>query len=395
MGDAKQSEEKIVLNSAVRPESYSPLYRLSAVEFTRVWDQLTKTGLRYALNASVDTDWFDVIDLTDNAEHEWLGLALRWIDLNSVGANLRDRYHYNEWNNLLNNTINTFTMFLMQYAVDNHHRSITSLLAAPCSVMMHGIIKLTLERLFDARNPDAYNYERIDILLNDRRRDSLAFSMSHACFSVGRSICKFTNACWGIGTEYDTPLCHYFRTVLFLFLAIVKHITGVQNYFVQSNLELTTTDTLTNVEFRVVEFDFAIRRWDEREDSSDDEMKEEREEEEVVEEEDDYESSDDDTTFTITLAADGTTMMDRPEGFTRITQITERGRDLTESEQLEELVLHVVPFLDLNQMERLASGVARHVSELREQAVVRAQHNSNFFNPTDRFSSGSEGEEEM
>ena len=61
-------------------------------------------------------------------------------------------------------------------------------------------------------------------------------------------------------------------------------------------------------------------------------MKEEREEEEVVEEEEeDYESSDDDTTFTITLAADGTTMMDRPEGFTRITQITERGRDLTES----------------------------------------------------------------
>ena len=87
-------------------------------------------------------------------------------------------------------------------------------------------------------------------------------------------------------------------------------------------------------------------------------------------------------------------MMDRPEGFTRITQITERGRDLTESEQLEELVLHVVPFLDLNQMERLASGVARHVSELREQAVVRAQHNSNFFNTTS-FSSGSEGEEEM
>ena len=394
MSDTKQSEEKIVLNDDVKPERFSPFYRLSFAEFIKVWNWLTKTGERYAANAYVDRNWFDVIELIDNADHERLGVALRWLDIDSVGANARDRYRSQEWNNLMNNSINTFTMFLAQHAANTRKRNIKHLLEAPCSVMIHDIIKLTLERLFDAQIPDAHNYESVDILLDDERRDSLWFSMSHACFSVGSAMTRFTNACWGIGTQYDTHLCHYFRTVLFLFLAIVKHITGVQNYFVQSNLELTTTDTLTNVEFRVVEFDFIIRRWDEREDSSDDEMKEEREEEEIVEEEEDYESSDDDTTFTITLAADGTTMMDRPEGFTRITQITERGRDLTESEQLEELVLHVVPFLDLNQMERLASGVARHVSELREQAVVRAQHNSNFFNTTS-FSSGSEGEEEM
>ena len=165
MSRRNQSEEKIVLNSAVKPEQYSPFYRLSSVEFTKVWDKLTKTGERYAANAFVDTTWFDVIDLTDNADHERLGVALRWIEMNSVGANERDRYRSHEWNNLMNNTINTFTMYLMQYAVNMHHRSIRSLLAAPCSVMMHNIIKLTLERLFDARNPDAHSYERIDTLL--------------------------------------------------------------------------------------------------------------------------------------------------------------------------------------------------------------------------------------
>ena len=92
MSRRNQSEEKIVLNSAVKPEQYSPFYRLSSVEFTKVWDKLTKTGERYAANAFVDTTWFDVIDLTDNADHERLGLALRWIEMNSVGANERDRY---------------------------------------------------------------------------------------------------------------------------------------------------------------------------------------------------------------------------------------------------------------------------------------------------------------
>ena len=401
MSRRNQSEEKIVLNSAVRPEPYSPLYRLSAVEFTRVWEQLTKTGLRYALNACVDTTWFDVIDLTDNAEHEWLGLALRWIDPNSVGANMRDRYHYNEWNNLLNNTINTFTMFLMQYAVDNHHRSITSLLAAPCSVMMHGIIKLTLERLFDARNPDAYNYERIDILLNDRRRDSLAFSMSHACFSVGRSICKFTNACWGIGTEYDTPLCHYFRTVLFLLLAIVKQITGVQNYCVQRNLLLTTTPTLTDVEFRIVEFDFILSRFETRDDSSDDDVKEEEEDEEEEEEEEEevhYNQDGDDDVYTITHNADGTITTYFPPQFTLITSYVAEGMVLAERDHIELLVDILIQRLDQDQLGRTAQRVSQQIREVTGQ-----QHNvqpavtdpCRFFNPNGSFSSGSEGEEEM
>ena len=359
-------------------------------------------GTRYALNAFVDTTWFDVIDLTDNAEHVRLGLALRWIELNSVGANERDRYHFHEWNNLMNNTINTFTMFLMQYAVNTHHRSIKSLLAAPCSVMMHGVIKLTLERLFDARNPDALSYERIDILLNDHRRDSLWFSMSHACFSVGSAITRFTNACWGIGTVYDTHLCHYFRTVLFLLLAIVKHITGVQNYCVHRNLELTTTGTLTIVEFRVVEFDFTIRRLETREDSSDDDVKEEVEEEEEEEEEEDevvhYNHDGDDDVYTITHNADGTITTYFPPQFTLITSYVAEGMVLAERDHIELLVEILIQRLDQDQLGRTAQRVSQQIREVTGQ-----QHNvqpavtepSRFFNPTDSFSSCSEGEDEM
>ncbi len=67
------------------------------------------------------------------------------------------------------------------------------------------------------------------------------------------------------------------------------------------------------------------------------------------------------TTLTITLDADGTSTMYQPLGFTRITQVVEAGRILTESEQLGELVHHVMPLLDLSQIEIVAAREISHV----------------------------------
>ena len=59
MSRRNQSEEKIVLNSAVRPEPYSPLYRLSAVEFTRVWEQ------HYRSATPTTSTWFIPLNYVD------------------------------------------------------------------------------------------------------------------------------------------------------------------------------------------------------------------------------------------------------------------------------------------------------------------------------------------
>ena len=117
---------------------------------------------------------------------------------------------------------------------------------------------------------------------------------------------------------------------------------------------------------------------------------EEEEREEVV----NYDGNDD-TTFTIRHAADGTTVMDRPVGYTRITQVVENGRNLTENKQMEELVNNLLPLLPLDQLERVAERVHQEIEQRAQQAVAdQVGTNTNFFSTTS-FSSGSEGEEEM
>ena len=69
MSRRNQREEKIVLNDDVNPERHSPFYKLSFADFIKVWNKVTKTGERYAENAYVDRNWFDVVELTDNPDH--------------------------------------------------------------------------------------------------------------------------------------------------------------------------------------------------------------------------------------------------------------------------------------------------------------------------------------
>ena len=135
--------------------------------------------------------------------------------------------------------------------------------------------------------------------------------MSHACFTCVPNIVRNPNICWKRRSEYDTHMCHYFRTILFHFLAVLKLITRVQQYFVLANLDMIT-ETSADVQYRIVEIDFTINpHVSDHIESSDDDMKGEEEEvdeeEEEEEEEEEYDHHGDDNTYTITHNADGTT----------------------------------------------------------------------------------------
>ena len=101
-------------------------------------------------------------------------------------------------------------------------------------------------------------------------------------------------------------------------------------------------------------------------------------------------------TLMFTYAADDTSTMHQPEGFTRITQVVERGRHLTQSQQVELLVENVIPLLELRQLERLLVDLPGYVSDIRAREAVIVPAVSvpqrNFFNTTS-FSSDSEGDE--
>ena len=137
-------------------------------------------------------------------------------------------------------------------------------------------------------------------------------------------------------------------------------------------------------------------------------MKEEREEEEEEEEEVVNYEGNDDLTFTITHTDYHTIETDRPQGFSRITQVVESGRILTEDEQMEELVTILIPLLPLDRLVRVAERVQQErehraqqtvmepsgEAQVEEVATVVRPRPRSFFNTTS-FSSGSEGEEEM
>ena len=193
-------------------------------------------------------------------------------------------------------------------------------------------------------------------------------------------------------SEYDTHMCHYFRTILFHFLAVLKLITRVQQYFVWTNLDMIT-ETSADVQYRIVEIDFIINpRVSDHIESSDDDMKGEEEEvdeeEEEEEEEEEYDHGDDNT-YTITHNADGTTTTYRPLQYTRITSIVDEGRVLAERDQIEVVVEILIQQLDQVQLHGENSPACVRQQQTAQPAVTE----SNFFN-TRSFSSGSEGEEE-
>ena len=395
MNDNTRREEKIVLNDTVMPERWSPFYNLTTEDSYNLWIKIIRAAERYAdLNFTDDT-WLTVAE-HNNFDHNNLGIGLRIVNMNIHWSNASNEYRNNEWNNFIIKATNTFTLSLWQLATNKRKRSIKAFMEVVDCGMMYDAIKMTLDKLFDTVVPDAQTYDSIDAQLTKQCRDNLTSSMAHACFTVGDAVVGCTNACWLKRTEYDTHLSHFFRAVLYHFLAVAKVIVGVQQYRVRYNLDLNSMHSLSNVEFRIVQFDFSIIRLGEHEDSSDEEMKDEREEEEEEEEEEvvNYEGNDD-STFTITHTDYHTIDMDRPAGFSRITQVVGNDRVLTEDEQMEELVTILIPLLPLDRLVR----VAERVQQEREQRVQLLANqvglNTNFFGPTGSFSSGSEGEEEM
>ena len=192
-------------------------------------------------------------------------------------------------------------------------------------------------------------------------------SMSHACFTVGHPISVITNACWGCDTEYDTQLCHLFRTVLFHLLAIVKHIAGVQHYYVQQNLELSTLTSLSGVVYRMVNFTFSIKLHPlDRDDSSDDDMKERIEEVEKVdeeeEEEEEYNHPEIDTTY--------------PEWFTRSAQSIDWEGAMTDLDQMRRMATNLNELIGTTEREEHARAMERLEREYgppREIASVQQE----------------------
>ena len=388
MNTYDQREEKIILKDDIQDEVGSPFYDLSLVEFNNTWRKVTKRGDRYAEEHGTGEEWFE--DNFPDSDHDRLGLSLRIINMDvDIGLTCVI---------CIATRSGTFILQLRQYAA-NKHRSVARLLQKPNLDMIHAVITKTLSTLFDTDEPDVLSHDSIDAHLERPDLDNLANSMSHACFTCVPNIVRNPNICWIRRSEYDTHMCHYFRTILFHFLAVLKLITRVQQYFVWANLVMIT-ETSADVQYRIVEIDFIINpRVSDHIESSDDDMKGEEEEvdeeEEEEEEEEEYDHHGDDNTYTITHNADGTTTTYRPLQYTRITSIVDEGRVLAERDQIEVVVEILIQQLDQVQLGRIAQRVSHQIRELtgQQQTVQPAVTESNFFN-TRSFSSGSEGEEE-
>ena len=80
-----------------------------------------------------------------------------------------------------------------------------------------------------------------DTALDQKERDDIQSSMSHACFSIDDY--KDTNACFARETNYEVYLCHFFRTVLFHCLSFMKLFTKKQWWEVRENLQLLVNIT--------------------------------------------------------------------------------------------------------------------------------------------------------
>ena len=150
MSKHNYGDEKVALNPDLDDEQYSPFYRLRDPEYTNVCWIITARAARYADQLFVDDSWFEH-DFTES-DHETLGIALRFVDMNIAWANPRNRFRNHEWNNFLVMVNNTFSTQLQQYALNTRRSTIRKLLEIPDARMMHAVIKTTLDKLFDTAN---------------------------------------------------------------------------------------------------------------------------------------------------------------------------------------------------------------------------------------------------
>jgi hypothetical protein len=253
---------------------------------------------------------------------------------------------------------------------------------------MCDVIKTALTLVFDAQYPDASTSRQIAEAVAHPDRNNYFRSGPHACFSIAG---YDTNVCWRAGSRYDVYLWHFFRVALFHALAYFKYFMPYQKYIVSENLELEEHRSGRH-SYRKVILAFSIDENVNAPDSSDqdrdpdydakgdqeieedqqatvlpnaaDENTEAENEEPIAEEED--------STLVVSLRADGSSTLHQPQHYRQITQIVEFGRDATESEQLGALVHHLIPLLDLSQLEVLAARATSHINVLRERAAEQA-----------------------
>jgi len=354
--------------------------------YIRAWKKVSDRAFRYALYNAMNDEWFR--HRLSGSTHDSLGLALRVFDINiSRGwVNGSNDYRNHHWNRLLNKYNNALARVILTLVVARGRESIEEVFERGFSAdSMCGVIKDALTLLFDAQNPDATTPGEVLAALRHPNRDNIQCGGAHACFSISGND---TNVCWRSRTQYDDYLCHFFRTALHHALAFFKHYMTRQKYYVSENMEMEKFK-IGDLYCSKVVIAFSIDVYPEdHEDSSDDEEPDSDHEAES----DDHQanvvpcadceitetasvvSSEEDeqiTTLTFTHAADGTTTIHHPEGFTRITQIVERGRNLTQSEQWMEIVENVVPLLELNKLESFLNHVSRYASDIRAREATR------------------------
>ena len=352
MGDAKQSEEKFVVERRApdtRQNKLGTFYNSPAVS-ARVCRCVALKTETYMLMFGVGDAWFGGTIYNNHPnfdEHVMLGLAIEEINDNAVRGNARTKFLFEQWNAMVHRLNNTYAFSLP----DNG----SSRDSTEAEIKRYGVerfsnkIKLALELLFDAHYPED---QSVDDSLNEPERNDIRQSLSHNCFSLVDPNVK--NVCWLAGSVFDMMLAHLFRSVLFYFLAIMKLYTTKQRYYVVNNLEMQTLMSPAGVQYRRVDLDFNIALHNEdRANSSDEEVKggdeDDEEEEEEEEEEDDEE--------------------EESKGFDTRKRI--RG-----------------PFTFDAPIHLNSDGEAQE----EEVAEVNRPRPRPFFNNTDTFSSGSEGE---
>jgi hypothetical protein len=326
--------------------------------YIRAWKRVSDRAFRYALYNAMNDEWFR--NRLSGSTHDSLGLALRVFDINiSRGwVNGSNDYRNHHWNRLLNKYNNALARVILTLVVARGRESIEELFERGFSAdSMCGVIKDALTLLFDAQNPDATTPGEVLAALRHPNRDNIQCGGAHACFSIAGND---TNVCWRSRTQYDDYLCHFFRTALHHALAFFKYYMTRQKYYVSENMEMEEF-MVVNLHCSKVVIAFSIDAYPEdHEESSDEEEKIDSDHNGdnpadvvpcavcVIPETTSEASSGEDeqtTTLMFTYSADGSESMHQPEAFTRITQVVERGRILTQSQQVELLVENVIPLL--------------------------------------------------
>jgi hypothetical protein len=374
----------------------------------RLWHDISIRTYSYMIRSNVNNDWFRTRLFYNHPDHARHGFELRIIDMNETFDTERDRYRNEQWNRFMDRTNNVFAHVLFKR--ENHPDATDEEIKELSVDRMKRTILRALNILFDAHHPDRGSLREC---LSAPVRNDVRQSIAHATFSMRGN--KHTNVCWKVGSEYDCLLAHFFRAILFHYLSFMKEYTTVQKYYVKHNLTLQTfRDEITGFWYRKVVFQFSLGAHpldradnsddeipeeylhqgsgseDEKEEKEEKEEKDERDEEQVErfrrrffnttsfssdeqeeEENEERTAEEEDSTLVVTLRADGSSTLHQPLHYRRITQIVEAGRIIAESEQLGALVHHLMPLLNLSQLEVLAARATSHVNVLRERAAER------------------------